>query len=307
MRARTGAGTVLLGALALGPCSGVAAQELTVQERLGHPADSRLLLIHADDLGMARSVNRATFEALENGFVTSASILVPCPWFAEVAQWAREHQEADLGIHLALNSEWTTYRWGPVASKDAVATLLDGDGYLPLTQAPIVESGDPGEVELELRAQVDRALEAGISVTHLDAHMGTVVQNQELSQIYRRLGADYGVPLRLQRRGSPAGGVPEALVDETIGIPLGVPLSGWQRAYEELLAPLPSGVYELVLHLAYADEEMRGATRDHPDWGAAWRQADFDMVSSTSFREFLEREGFILVGWRDLAKAAEAR
>jgi len=302
MRARTGTGYVLMGALALAPYA--AAQELTVQERLGHPADSRLLLIHADDLGMARSVNRATFEALEKGYVTSASILVPCPWVPEVAEWAREHPDADLGIHLALNSEWMTYRWGPVASKDAVASLLDEDGYLPLTQAPIVESGDPSEVEVELRAQIERARAAGIPITHLDAHMGTVVQSQELSQIYRRLGADYGVPLRLQRRGRPTGGVPEALVDEAIGIPLGVPLSRWQQAYEEILAPLPAGVYELILHLAYADEEMRGATRDHPDWGAAWRQADFDMVSSPSFREFLKREGFILVGWRDLAKAA---
>jgi hypothetical protein len=306
MRVRRGAGSALLIALTLGPGNAAPAQELTVQERLGHSPDARLLLIHADDLGMARSVNRATFEALEKGYVTSASILVPCPWFPEVAQWAREHEDADLGIHLALNSEWTTYRWGPVASSDAVASLLDEDGFLPLGQAPIVESGNPAQVELELRAQIERALQEGIRITHLDAHMGTVVMTEELSQIYRRLGAEYGVPLRLQRRGRPAG-VPEALVDETVGIPLGVPLSRWQEAYEELLAPLPPGVYELIVHLAYADEEMRAATRDHPDWGAEWRQADFDMVSRASFREFLEREGFVLVTWRELAGAAVSR
>ena len=87
----------------------------TVQERLGYPASARLLVIHADDLGMAHSVNSAIFEAFENHWITSASILVPCPWFPEVATWAKTHPDADLGIHLDLNSEWTTYRWRPIS------------------------------------------------------------------------------------------------------------------------------------------------------------------------------------------------
>src|ERR1700678_1929760 len=85
------------------------ATEKTVQERLGYPASARLLVVHADDLGMNHSVNRAIFEALEKGWVTSASILVPCPWFAEVVRWARDHPAADVGIHQDLNSEWTSF------------------------------------------------------------------------------------------------------------------------------------------------------------------------------------------------------
>src|SRR5688500_4417357 len=133
-----------------------AADGSTVQERLGHPASARLLILHADDLGMSRSVNRATFEALEKGWITSASVLVPCPWFPDVVRWARANPTADLGIHLAVNSEWTGYRWGPISSKDKVPTLLDGDGYLPLVETTVVAQARPAEVEVELRSQVDR-------------------------------------------------------------------------------------------------------------------------------------------------------
>src|SRR5213595_126217 len=107
--------------------SGAAQNGRSVQERLGYPANARLLVIHADDLGMAHSVDRATFEALEKGWITSSSILVPCPWFPEVVRFAREHRDADLGIYLAVNSEWNDFRWRPVSSVDAVSTLLDKD------------------------------------------------------------------------------------------------------------------------------------------------------------------------------------
>jgi hypothetical protein len=279
---------------------GVPAAAQTVQERLGHPPDARLLVIHADDLGMSRSVNRATFEALERGWVTSASILVPCAWFPDVARWARQHPEADLGIHLTLNSEWTGLRWGPIS--DGVPSLLDADGYLPLTAEAVVERATPAEVELELRAQVERARTAGIRLTHLDSHMGTLFRTEELARVYRRLGEVYGLPRLVERA---TDGIPDvrALVDRVLGISPGVEPADWQRAYRDLLAPLPPGVYELIVHLAYDDEEMRGATWDHPDWGAAWRQSDRDLVSDPAFRSFLEEQRFVLVGWGELARA----
>src|SRR5580700_5429675 len=128
----------------------------SVQERLGYPATARLLILHADDFGMNHSVNRATAEALENHWITSASILVPCPWFLEAADFAKAHPDLDLGIHQALNSEWTTFRWGPVTSKDQVPTLLDDQGYLPLDTPVVGKTANPAQVETELRAQVDR-------------------------------------------------------------------------------------------------------------------------------------------------------
>ena len=285
-------------------------QTTTVQERLGYPASARLLVIHADDLGMNHSVNRATFEALEKGWITSASILVPCPWFPEVVRWAKQHPNADLGIHLALNSEWTTLRWGPVSSTDKVPSLLDAAEYLPLDTPAVVQNAKLPEVETELRAQVDRAQSAGIPLTHLDTHMAALFESAGLYQIYRKMGHAYGLPILQARAGShaPVGTSPpaeEILVEKVIEIDPGIVAQDWTSWYRKQLEPLGPGVYQIIVHLAYDDEEMRGATYDHPDWGAAWRQHDLDMVKSAEFRQFLKEQGFILVTWKELAKARQ--
>ena len=274
----------------------------TLPQRLGYPAGARLLVLHADDLGMAHSVNRATFEALEKGWISSASILVPCPWFPEVATWARAHPEADLGIHLALNSEWTSFRWRPLGAGPEVASLVDDQGYFPLVETTVAAKAKPAEVERELRRQIDRARSAGIRLSHLHSHMGALFQNPALLAVYEGLGKTYGLPLLLQRSGD--GGRDDALIDRVLSIEPGVPASGWMAAYQKLLDPLPPGAYEVIVHLAYDDEEMRGATSEHPDWGAAWRQSDFDLERSATFRDWLKAKGFTLVRWRDLDRAA---
>ncbi|HEY6250699.1 MAG TPA: polysaccharide deacetylase family protein [Candidatus Angelobacter sp.] len=281
----------------------------TVQERLGYPASARLLIIHADDLGMSHSVNRATFEALEKHWITSSSILVPCPWFPEVVRFAQTHPEADLGIHLALNSEWTTYRWFPLSAKEKVPSLLDHDGYMPLEETTVAQQAKAPEVALELQAQIDRALAAGIHISHLDTHMTALVGSSELFRVYQQMGQKYRLPILVGNYRTPQGAVlaaPENLVQAVIGIDPGVPPGGWLNWYEKTLAALSPGVYELIVHLGYDDEEMRGATSDHPDWGAGWRQLDLDMVKSDAFQKFLREQGFILITWKDLAKALQS-
>ena len=129
---------------------------------------------------------------------------------------------------------------------------------------------------------------------------GALFQTAPLFAVYRGLGASYGLPLLLQRSGE--GGRDDALVDRVLGIEPGVTTRGWLAAYQKLLSPLPPGAYELIVHLAYDDEEMRGATSDHPDWGAQWRQNDLDLVRAAQFRDFLKANGFTLVGWKDLAR-----
>jgi len=276
----------------------------TTQERLGYSANARLLVIHADDFGETHSVNRAIIEALEKGWVTSASVMVPCPWFPEVVRFVKEHPNVDLGVHLTLTSEWQDLRWGPVAPRDQVPSLLDADGYLPLTATAVTGNAAPADVETELRAQFERAQKMGIHATHLDSHMGALLGSKPLFKIYVKMGHAYGLPV-LGQPGNYADVLParETLIDGVIEIEPGVAAQDWMEWYERRLANLGPGVYQLTVHLAYEDAEMLGATRDHPGWGAVWRQRDLDLLGNPRFQEFLRRQGFALVKWRELARA----
>ena len=195
-----------------------------------------------------------------------------------------------------------------MSPKDKVPSLLDAEGYLPLDTPALAQTAKLSEVETELRAQVDRAQSAGIPLTHLDTHMSALFESADLYQVYRKMGHTYGLPILQSRAGShaPVGTSPpaeEVLVEKVIEIDPGIDAQGWTSWYQKQLEPLGPGVYQVIVHLAYDDEEMRGATYDHPDWGAAWRQHDLDMVKSAEFRQFLKEQGFVLVTWKELAKA----
>jgi predicted glycoside hydrolase/deacetylase ChbG (UPF0249 family) len=304
---------ILVAALAiLGLLAGAHGQEKTIAERLGYPRDAKLLIVHADDLGMAHSVNAATIKALESGLVNSGSIMVPCPWFSEIATYARANPQADLGLHLTLTSEWTTFRWGPVSSKDRVSSLLDKDGYFYLTETDAASHADPKQVELEITAQVERARASGVQPTHLDSHMGTLYQNKALFEVFLRVARKYKLPVRVARAWfGRADFLPEVLkpddvyIDRVLDINTSVAASDWASFYSDALKKLEPGVTEVVIHLGYDDAEMRGATSDHPNWGAAWRQRDFEFFTSETFRKLLQENQIKLITWRELGKLAK--
>ena len=288
---------------------GVQVSNKTLLERLGYPADAKLLIVHADDLGMARSVNAATIKAFESGLVSSGSIMVPCPWLPEIATYARQHPEADLGLHLTLTSEWAPYRWGPVLSKDRVASLLDNSGYFYLTQSEAASRANAQEVEAEIRAQIERARSFGIQPTHLDSHMGTLYKNKTLFEIFLRVARDYKLPIRLSKElMASTDYLPSILspgdvaIDKIISIEPNVTAEDWVRFYVNSIKDLQPGVTEIVIHLAYDDEEMRAATADHPNWGAAWRQRDLQFFTSGVFRQLLQENNIKLITWREIGK-----
>ncbi len=287
----------------------VQAQDRTLAERLGYPPDARLLIVHADDLGMSHSVNAATMKAFETGLVNSGSIMVPCPWLSEIAAYARANPQADLGLHLTLTSEWTHFRWGPVTPKDRVTSLLDKDGYFRLTESEAAKYADPKEVELEIRTQIEKAQALGIVPTHLDSHMGTLYQNKALFDVLLRVAREYKLPVRVAKEWfSRADFLPTSLtasdvyIDRVLDINPRVAPQDWSRFYSDAIRNLQPGVTEVVIHLAYDDGEMRGATFDHPDWGAAWRQRDFEFFTSDAFRKLLEENKIKLITWREIGR-----
>jgi chitin disaccharide deacetylase len=159
---------------------------------------SRILISHADDVGMCHGANVAFMEGFGQGFVTTGSVMVPCPWFLEIAEWASGRDDVDLGVHLTLTSEWRHYRWGPISTRAPSSGLLDADGCFPRRVPELRSRLDPKAAEEEMRAQIERAIAAGIRPTHLDTHMGAALI-PELLDITIGLARDYKLPLLLPR------------------------------------------------------------------------------------------------------------
>ncbi len=281
----------------------------TLVERLGYPRDAKLLIVHADDLGAAHSINSASIKALESGLVSSASIMVPCSWLPEIAAYARAHPEVDFGVHLTLTSEWTLYRWGPVLGKGRVPSLLDGSGYLYPLESEAAAHMDVREVEAEIRAQIARARALGIQPTHLDSHMGTLYQSKALFETLLRVARENKLPFRVSQEwfsGAPFMpsllGPDDVVLDRTISIEPSVAPDDWSRFYTNEIKNLRPGVTDMIVHLAFADEEMKGISFGHPNWGAEWRQRDFDFVTSDAFRRLLKDNNVKLITWREIGK-----
>lgn len=278
------------------------------------------LILHADDFGMSHSVNRAIIEMLEAGAVSSASIMMPCPWAPEAAAYAHAHPEKDLGLHLTLNSEWNTLRWGPLAPRDRVPGLLDPQGYLWSSVAQTASRASAQEVEAELRAQIEHARRLGIRFTHLDTHMGTLYARPDYFEVFERLGREYGVPiLRVKPSEAAVAQAPPAIRDYLLANEARYQAEGVFRldslltdpargtktyeerraAYHSALRSLGPGVHMMILHPGYLDEELKGAT-------ASAHQRDWDrrIFLEPETRELIRKLGIRLVGWQDVAPAA---
>jgi len=283
-------------------------------ERLGYPPGTKLLIVHADDLGETHAVNAAALKALQGGTINSASLMVPCPWFPEIADYAKSHPDADFGLHLTLTSERVYYRWGPVAPADKVPSLVDQNGYFH-HEWKEGQHIDAREVEIELRAQIERALAMGVRPTHLDSHQYRLIMNgKELFDTLLRVAHEYKLPVFVTRDWfadhpylQTSLGPSDIVLDHTVTIEPEIPPEKWAEFYVTALKNLKPGVTEFVIHPGYDDDELRAATSERSTWGSAWRQRDYDFFTSEQFREILAQQKIKLITWRELARAAEAK
>ena len=303
---------LLLGSLMSTFTVGISAQ--TLVEQLGYPPGTKVIIVHADDLGETHSVNAAAIKALQGGRINSASLMVPCPWFPEIADYAKSHPDADFGLHLTLTSERVYYRWGPVAPADKVPSLVDQNGYFHHDWEENKHI-NAKEVEIELRAQIERALAMGVRPTHLDSHQYRLIMNgKELFDVMLRVAHEYRLPVFVTRdwfadhpylQASLDPG--DIVLDHTVTIEPGIPPEKWAEFYVTALKNLKPGVTEFVIHPGYDDDELRAATRERSTWGSAWRQRDYDFFTSDQFRETLAQQNIKLITWRELAQAGKPK
>lgn len=283
----------------------------SLAQRLGYPADAKLLIIHADDLAVAHSENQASFKAMKDGVVNSASVMAPCPWLPEVAAYAKANPNHDLGMHLTLTSEWKHFKWGPVSDCGDLAGLVDSNGFFYDNCADFASHAKPEAVEQELRAQIEKAKSLGIEPTHLDSHMGCLFfQNPTLFAIYLKMGREYGLPAMVSRDFLSVAPEPfqKAVTEKDIVIDRVFTANpddykkGMAQYYTSVFQSLQPGVSALLIHTAYDDAEMQGVSVDHPDWGAAWRQADYNFFTGEECRKLLKEQGIQLITWREVGK-----
>jgi len=304
-------GLVATGAILAGAAR--AADNRDLAERLGQPKGTRMLMIHADDVGMCRSVNATTIKAMTEGVVTSGSVMVPCPWFPEIANWSKEHPEADLGLHLTLTSEWRYYRWRPVSPPDKVKGLLDPDGFMWRSVEQVVAHASPEEVATEIKAQIDRARQFGMKPTHVDSHMGTLFADLRYFDAYTRVAREAGLmPMVLAptpevlaearelgteyiQRAKTLHSQGFVLLDQLSTGLKGGSLEERTDVFKKFVRGLKPGVTELIVHLAGNDDEIQHVTGN---WAARFH--DYTLCMDPAIRRFLADEGIKLVGYREL-------
>ena len=292
------------------------------QPTLGEdPAEARYLVIHADDAGMSHSVNMATIEAMEKGIVTSASIMVPCPWFVEFAEYASKNPERDFGVHLTLNCEWKRYRWGPVAPRSKVPSLLDSQGYLYSNVQEVAEHAKLEEVEIELRAQIDRAIKFGVPLSHLDTHMGALISRPDLIQLYVKLGIEYDLPIlflrniserlrreypALEKDVKPLIAALEKqqlpLLDQLLQFYSGGTHEERRARYLQAIQDLQPGISEIIIHCGIDNTELRAITGSSKN-----RDSDRRVFTDPEFIATVKRLGVKLVGWKQLHEMAKGK
>ena len=285
-------------------------------ERLGLAPGTRAVIINADDFGMCHAANTAVTSLLEAGHIDSTTLMVPCGWAPEALSFAAARTDLDVGVHLVLTSEWTDCRWRPLTG--TATTLVDGAGYFPADALSVERRASADDVALELTAQLRAALDAGVDVTHLDNHMGSVyglLTGRDFLAPVLELAARHGLPFRLprvldgadaalSRRLEEAGAAADALgveiIDRLWTHPFEeVPGESYEQvrdAFCALLRDVPPGVTEIYLHPMVDDDELRAVV----DFGAAKRGHELRLLADPHVHDAIAEEGLVRLGWRAL-------
>jgi predicted glycoside hydrolase/deacetylase ChbG (UPF0249 family) len=283
-------------------------------KKLGFAPDDRLVIIHADDIGMCHASVAAYQELIDVGLVSSAAVMVTCPWFPLVAYYCRQHPDVDMGVHLTLTSEWDTYRWGPISTRDSATGLLDDEGYFYRTSRLVQQHANPAAVGVEWEAQIQSALARGIDMTHVDTHMLSAFYPPYLVA-YFNLSRQYRIPAMFLRhsveqwmefRSDPetatyASEQVQSLEEE------GLPLVDYFYAMslvsgdipdrveeaKRAFSTLPPGITHFIIHPSVDTPEIRAIA---PDWRC--RVSDYEIFAGEALSPFIKNEGIHIINYR---------
>jgi chitin disaccharide deacetylase len=285
-----------------------------ILKKLGYSNNDRVVILHADDIGMCHATLDAFSELDAAGAVSSGAVMVPCPWFLSTAEYARQHPETDFGIHLTINSEWKTYRWGPVSTKAIDSGLIDHEGFFYHKFEEAQEHGKPQAVAVELETQIRRAIDAGIRPTHVDSHMFTLIHPKFLD-IYLKIAYSFGLPAMIARWSTEEWqqrGINAELAERAVkliwtleeqGYPMldtttGLKLDRFENRLEQAkqaLTNLPGGLTHFYIHPCKDSPELRAIT---PDW--VGRVADYQIFMGDRIKKHIANLGIQIIGYRQL-------
>ena len=281
-------------------------QSKLLSERLGYKPTDKLLIVNCDDVGMCNAANMAVIDGMENGMITSGTIMTPCPWSGAIMDYAKNHPEKDFGVHLTHTAEWSFYRWGPVAPKEQVKGLCDPDGFLWRSVEEVYAHSNPAEALIEGRAQIKKALASGVPVTHIDSHMGTMQYSPDYFKAYVQLAMEFNLPLRMPSQSTMEKFKQPALREELAK--QGVVFTDY-FVYEELdnykevkpfwiniIKNLKPGVTEIFIHASKLSDELKAIT------GTAEKRAQEAacFTSDQEIKKLIKDKGVILIGYRPL-------
>ncbi len=287
----------------------------TWAEKLGFPAGKKVIILHADDAGMCEEANIATAQLLENNEIQSAAVMLPCPNAEEFIQWAIDHPDSDVGLHLTLTSEWKTHRWGPVSDPALVPGLIDPEGMLWPTVPEVLMNATVEEIEIEIRAQIDRSIALGYQPGHIDTHMGTLYSHPDYVKVFYKLAEEYQIPANaidlsdstvvefLRNAGYPIDDQIIGLADEyslpkldfITWVPFGETYEEKVEDFMTLIRSFSPGLTEIVFHPSVETENLKTITN-------SWQQRVWEvkMFSDPDLIKFFEEEGIIFTNWIEI-------
>ena len=280
----------------------------TVSETLGYKPTDKLLIIHADDLGLCESVNSATFESFQNESISSASVMMTTKEINEVVSFLDNNKNYDIGIHLTVTSEWKYHKWGGVLNKNEISSILNSKNNLYWNKRKFTKNGKLDEIRKELQAQIDLATTMGIKPSHIDSHEGALFFDPDIFKLYLQIAEENDllafVPIQASVHFDKNFEKPKhaIIIDQFHMLPEGTDIDEIKDYYFDVVENLKPGLSQIIIHLGKDEKELREITIDHPNFDYRWRQKDYEIFNSLEFKNHLEKNNIKLISWKDLNK-----